>query len=277
MPILPDPYETYFFRNLYNPESIHTARKAVAKRYPNQPIVTIIDGDFRGKDAFSLRCVDVEAALKENIPGKDVLDIVTQWSPIKRRDMHADDIQSGTIQYNPEGDNLFLDTLITGEKNKDSLSIKGAKRAKHQLEKNGAPVNGRVQLSNKMAQSLGSCETVDISEPIPKEKKNKKPSVHVTQNIWHYLDSKQKEQLAQNLQDTQAEGSYLVVGANEADNLIQQMPELPGLLQRHGYVPEKKVNEDIKSRKLDNSVLLKEDPFLRMTGAEPYVYLKQGR
>lgn len=266
---LPDPKNSYFFRNFYAPEALHNACKKVAISYPDQPIPTIVDGDFRGKDSFSKRCVDIEAAIQDGIPAKDVLSVVDTWSPIIRRDLQPDDITpSKSIQYDDMMDAAYLDVLILGDQS-NGLSVKAAKRAKHQLEKDGAPINGRVQLSDKFIQSLGPLEEVDVAAPLTSSQKVKIPSVHSTQNIWNYLEPYQQKQFAQNLQDTQAEGSYLVVGPNEVD-----MDHLSSLLQRHGYTPDPAFNEQIKRQSVANFRVVEELPHILNSPVEQFVYRK---
>lgn len=245
---LPDPRDTYFFRTPYAPEALHTCRKAVAEAYPDQPVVTILDGDGRGKDAFSLQCVkDVDAGL-----APDALPVVDEWNPLKRRDIHPDDIgPSHSIQYEPE-DTVFLARLIDGDKKYNGLSAKAASRAKALLGE--SPTDERVPLPPALINVLSPFERVDVSAPLPPEKRKQVPSVHSMQNIWAYFDGAQREHVAQNLQDTQKQGSFLVLGTTEAAMGAKEW-NLDSLLQRHGYTPHGPSNKKIIGQLKSNTRL----------------------
>jgi hypothetical protein len=275
---LPDPAFSYYFRNPYNPKALYNARKKVEQRYPGQSIPTIMNGDYRAKDAFSVTCVNIEAELAKGTPGKGLLSALSSKAPIIRRDMHPDDIQpTKTIHYSPSGgkgetwdDNYSFDCLILHEKRPTSISKKAAQRAKAELTKHGVPQNNRVPLSDAFVKALGTFEQGDISTPLSPNKKKPVPSVISAQHILHYFtDPKKLKQTVQNFQDTQAEGSYLVVGSTEVRNL----PNLSDLLQRHSYVPEEEENLRIKV-KAHNNKEIRDFRHHRSSIVQPFVYVK---
>lgn len=232
---LPDPLQTHYSRSPFTAEGLHDACNAVSKAYEGKPVVTIYNGDARGKDTFFKACVDIEAALSDDVPAKDVLDRLTKTRPAIRRDLHPDDLASKTIQYTQK-DNKNIERDIAQEVS--PLTRRAALRAKNFLTKK-TPVNDRVPLSGKLLAALGPLEQVDIAKPLSPDKKVKIPSVHSAQEILHYLTPKEQKQFAINLQETQQQGSYLIVGPTEAKFLTH----LPDLFQRHGYMPDSDANE----------------------------------
>jgi hypothetical protein len=274
---LPDPKESYYFRDPYLIEVIANESKKVAALNKNVPVRIGIDGDGRGKDAFSLRSYQIEAGLKDGILGAEVIPYLDKWFPITRRDMNRDtNLEDyAAIQYDKEADGgrLESDVLEKGEK-KDSLLIRAMRRAKHQLEKDHFANSGRSQLTEKLANSLGHLEQIDIAKPLPNKKKVQVPSVQVDMNILHYPPVRKRlRQVVQNISDRQSEGSRLILGSEEV-----YIPEIPSLLREYGYTPDDKANTAIKTRKKDNPFYgaLCIDEALSSNKVEPHIYIKTG-
>lgn len=271
---LPDPRQTYFFRNSYAPEAIHDAVNRVAEKHPGKPVVRVFDGDYRKKDAFSSQCVEMKAALESGVQQSDVFRYLEARSPIKRRDLHPDDnTPPNTIGYEEPEDSNFLDDLLWEDLPK-TLTTRAVQLAKELLQtprttnsRSPNPHN-RIQLSQEFNQSLGPLEQTDIAAPIPAETIEQKiPSVHVTQNIWHYLNKSEQEQYAQNLQDSQALGSFIIVGPDEADNI--KMSHLPQLLKQHGYAPDPEINKKLIAQTKLLGLPEPESPFVYTKVEEP--------
>lgn len=271
MPKLPDPKQTYFFRNTYAPEAIHHAQEIVRAYYPDYPAVkVIVDGDYRGKDAFSIRSVNYQAELDKGTPAGDIFKKLQAESPITRRDLHPDDLQTGTIHFDALNDKRCFDIPLLAV---SPLSFNAAQQALRLLQENLLS-KGRVQLWPELLKALGPLEQVDIGAPVPANQKKKVPSVHCAQNILHYLSKRQQDQFVKNLQETQAERSYLVVGPSEA----WRLPHLPDLLARHGYTRDKKANLDIHNQELETPRLRKELASKnKLNVVDKYVYQKTER
>ncbi|MCE3234910.1 MAG: hypothetical protein K0Q50_1090 [Vampirovibrio sp.] len=266
---LPNPHETYFFRHGYSPEAVYDSSQKVRAHYPEQPVVMEFDGDGRRKDALSELWIHQIAALKKGMQERDFFPWVKQWFPIIRRDIHPDDTTpTNTVEYNGLDSGYTLPLLIRGEKS-GSLTGDAAKLAERLLEAGNIEDSRRSKLPDEYMQTISPFEQVDLTLPLPSDKKQKKPSVRESKNILHYFDPEGREQHLQNVEDTQSEGSRFILGPSEV-----KLDDLPDRLQRHGYTPDREANQKIKDQKLANPVNMQLNPNERHKPTYQYVYIK---
>lgn len=231
----PNPQESYFFRSTAI-TIIPSLIRRLQSKYPFvQKVPILIEGDSRARDALTLRISQVAADAQCNQePDAQILARLTATSPIVRRDLN-----SGGLEPPNDTDKMLI------------LRLHGSNPI---LAQKAINVLGQPRLEPHWISSLGQFFLHDLRQPTSNPRRV--PMIQVIQNVWHYLTSSQRNQLAANISSLHEEGSFVVLGQRELDPFLEgkytggRPLDVNLSLRRAGYVPDIEANKSIKEKML---------------------------